>query len=112
MFPPPFQLTISGQFTLKSGSVQIEVKATFINSEQVLCEIPDKKIYEVVVSNVKKTTVISTTIIFVSFDSICYECDKTGCANKVSITSSIAPYTFLFQFMLILLYWICNDTTN
>ena len=60
-----------------------EVKATFINSEQVLCEIPEQKIYKVFVSNVRSKTVVSTAVIFVTFDSSCYECDQTGCVYQV-----------------------------
>ncbi|XP_035829885.1 uncharacterized protein LOC106014199 isoform X2 [Aplysia californica] len=75
----------NGTFEVKAGSSMIEVQATLISSQQVICSIPSPDIYNVVVSNVKSNVTVSQSVIFVAYDSICFECGKQGCTLKSDI---------------------------
>ncbi|CAG5116409.1 unnamed protein product, partial [Candidula unifasciata] len=76
---------VNNTFSVMANSSYIEVNATYISSEMVICSLPASGVYTVVVSNVGNITVISAQVIFVSFDAVCYDCTKDGCNLKMNI---------------------------
>ncbi|GFN75653.1 von Willebrand factor d and egf domain-containing protein, partial [Plakobranchus ocellatus] len=71
---------------ITSNSTYLEVSATFISSEQVICSLPEMgKSYLVVVSNVRNVSVISASIVFIAYDSVCYDCTIGGCNLKSDV---------------------------
>ena len=73
--------------TYVSTGDKTTVTATYISSEQVICNLPDTKTYNITISNTGSSVSVDiTAVLFVNFDPVCYDCDvQNGCTLKVSL---------------------------
>ena len=66
------------------------VSANFVSEEEVRCELPTVDSYEVAVSLNGSTT--SNAVQFIVYNSLCENCTKDTCIDRVSSSSSIRFY--------------------
>ncbi|RUS80658.1 hypothetical protein EGW08_011562 [Elysia chlorotica] len=77
---------VNASLEVSVNSSYVQVSATFVSSQQVLCSIPDRRAsFNIVVSNVQTISVISASITFITFDSVCYDCTVNGCDLKADV---------------------------
>ncbi|XP_033756295.1 uncharacterized protein LOC117339040 [Pecten maximus] len=63
----------------------VTVIATYVSSEQVICDLPDAGSFNITVSNAGGSVVITTAVLFVTFNPICYECSENGCQERTNV---------------------------